>query len=524
MFDPILHGEREIDALRQLQEAYTLASLTERPKIRKLMDRLARGYRTNRFLSEAFPTVHRKQRWWLKNEELEVLYGGSAGGGKTIAMLMSAIQYADQPGYSGILFRRTFPELTAEGGLMDVARRVLTGKARWSASERSWFFPKGGRVTFGYMDHEDQKYRYQGHEFSFIGWDELTQYPLGCYTYLFSRLRRRAEIISPLRVRASTNPGGAYGEWVLERFIPNEYIAATEAMQNSRPWFKSADCDQCGGAGWINRVMCDRCSGFGIQRRWFIPSRLTDNPSLDQNAYRASLANLGHVEAQQLEHGRWDITAQGNLFLADWVRTYSRRGDSIVVRTNTPDQPVNELLVTSENLVRIITADTASTDKNYSDWNVICVWQLDIQRRWLFLEHIYREKLQTPQVLEAMREQIRLYRPVETIIENKSSGIGVIQSLIQAGINVRPFNPGDASKIARSVVAQVMMKPLPGSNVSKIWFPAAQIPHLRECLAEMLSFPVGANDDFVDNLSMAAWYASEGLSRHPGRLELPGRC
>ncbi len=43
--------------------------------------------------------------------EIEVFFGGAAGGGKTVALLMAALQYADVPGYHALLVRPSLAEL-----------------------------------------------------------------------------------------------------------------------------------------------------------------------------------------------------------------------------------------------------------------------------------------------------------------------------------------------------------------------------------------------------------------------------
>ena len=55
------------------------------------------------------------QKVFLRTNSLEALFGGAAGGGKSSALLMSALQYVDVPGYSAILFRRTFADLSLPG-------------------------------------------------------------------------------------------------------------------------------------------------------------------------------------------------------------------------------------------------------------------------------------------------------------------------------------------------------------------------------------------------------------------------
>ena len=55
------------------------------------------------------------QKVFLRTNAIEALFGGAAGGGKSSALLMAALQYVDVPGYSAILFRRTFADLSLPG-------------------------------------------------------------------------------------------------------------------------------------------------------------------------------------------------------------------------------------------------------------------------------------------------------------------------------------------------------------------------------------------------------------------------
>ncbi len=161
-----------------------------------------------------------KQAEFLLMPDLEVLFGGSAGGGKSEALLMAALQYVDVPGYAAILFRRTYTDLALPGALMDRAHEWLQGTAaKWSEKNKTWTFPSGATLSFGYLENENDKYRYQSAEFQFIGFDELTQFTETQYLYLFSRLRRLEGSKIPLRMRAASNPGGVGHEWVKQRFI-----------------------------------------------------------------------------------------------------------------------------------------------------------------------------------------------------------------------------------------------------------------------------------------------------------------
>lgn len=225
-----------------------------------------------------------QQTAFLLLPQTEALYGGAAGGGKSSALLMAALQYVDVPGYSALILRRTFADLAKPGAIMDRAREWLMGTdARWNEQKHQFRFPSGAVLSFGHLDSENDKYAYQGAEYQFIGFDELTHFTLTQYTYMRSRLRRLKGSSIPLRVRCGSNPGGVGHDWVYGRFFTN-------AVQPGKP------------------------------RRIFIPALLEDNPHLDQEAYVESLEELDPVTRRQLRHGDWNVAAAGEYFKRPWFK------------------------------------------------------------------------------------------------------------------------------------------------------------------------------------------------------------
>lgn len=197
---------------------------------------------------------------WCK----EALYGGAAGGGKSDALLMGALQFVNEPGYSAIIFRRTYADLALPGALMDRSEEWLGGTdAHWNSIKHIWTFPSGATLTFGNLEHERDKYRYQSAEFQYIAFDELTQFLESQYRYLFSRLRRLEGSFVPLRMRSASNPGGIGHDWVKRRFL-------VEGEAHGRV---------------------------------FIPAKLDENPYLDQATYIQSLSELDPITRRQYLEG-----------------------------------------------------------------------------------------------------------------------------------------------------------------------------------------------------------------------------
>jgi predicted phage terminase large subunit-like protein len=214
----------------------------------------------------------------LAAEELEVLFGGAAGGGKSDALLMAALQWIDTPCYSALLLRRTYSDLSLPGALMDRSQLWLRGTAaKWSDKDKTWRFPSRATLSFGFLEGPADKYRYQSSEFQFIGFDELTQHEESSYLYLFSRLRRLAGHDVPLRMRAASNPGGVGHQFVKQRFLIDGPTAG----------------------------------------RVFIPSKLEDNPHLDRQEYTRSLMQLDPFTRAQLLHGDWSDYS-GGFFKREW--------------------------------------------------------------------------------------------------------------------------------------------------------------------------------------------------------------
>lgn len=215
------------------------------------------------------PKASAKQGAFLCLDQLEAFFGGAAGPGKTDVLLAGALQYVDVPGYSAIIFRRTFADLDLPGAAMDRAKSWLRPQVPWDDRGKTFTFPSGATLTFGYLQHEGDELRYKSAEFQYIGFDELTQFLEAQYVYLFSRLRAVEGIDVPLRQRAASNPGDIGHLWVKERFITHR------------------DRDVI-----------------------FIPATLDDHPDARfKERYRESLAKLDPVTRRQYEEGDWDVAA-----------------------------------------------------------------------------------------------------------------------------------------------------------------------------------------------------------------------
>jgi Terminase large subunit, T4likevirus-type, N-terminal len=210
-----------------------------------------------------------------------MLYGGSAGGGKSEFLLGDFLQ--DVPTYGeawqGVIFRRTYRELEE---LLARSQQLYPPTAgKWQGDKDRWVWPTGATLRMRYLERDIDATRYQGHSYSWIGWDELGQWASPfAYRYLRGRLRS-AKPVPTKRIRSTANPGGAGHQWVKAEFIDPAPGGYTPIL--------------------------DPVTGM---ERMFIPSRLRDNLILmaADPGYVGRLRGLGSPElVRAMLDGDWSV-------------------------------------------------------------------------------------------------------------------------------------------------------------------------------------------------------------------------
>lgn len=173
----------------------------------------------------------------------ELFYGGAAGGGKSDFLLGDFLQ--DVPTYGrhwqGVLFRRTYNELE---DLLRRSREIYTAAGGvWHEQPKTWTWPNGASLRMRYIERDADATRYQGHQYTWIGWDELTQWPTD-YGYRFLRARlRSAHAVPTKRIRAAANPGGVGHHWVKAYFVdpaPGGFVPIIDPVTKSTRMFVPA--------------------------------------------------------------------------------------------------------------------------------------------------------------------------------------------------------------------------------------------------------------------------------------------
>lgn len=234
-------------------------------------------------------TPHARQEAFLSIPEtvFEALYGGAAGGGKSDTLLLLPLikGYNKLPGFKGIIFRRTFPELEKEIIHRSHHWYAHTG-AKYNADNKRWTWKvPGGEaiIYFGHMENENDKYKYDGVEYNLACFDELTSFTQSQYEHITLTRMRTSQPGYPVIVRSATNPGNVGHTWVKDYFVKPEPKG--------------------------NVLLKHSVSG---EKRIFIPCTAKDNPYIDPN-YIKRLSMLPKAEREAKLDGSWD-SFEGQVF------------------------------------------------------------------------------------------------------------------------------------------------------------------------------------------------------------------
>lgn len=432
------------------------------------------------------------QTMFLSSPADIVFFGGGAGGGKTLALLLDSVRDIDTPGYSSVLFRRTYPQITAPGGLWETSKMIYGGLGLDEReSKLDWRDRKvNSSIQFAHLQHAKNVYDWQGSQLAQIGFDEVTHFEEEMWWYMLSRNRSTCGVWP--RVRNTCNPDP--DSWV-RRMIdwwidPDGYPDKTRIGRLR--WMARYK----GEVIWFNTKAEARAAGHDPKSVTFIPSLVTDNPALlsVDPSYIASLKALPSHERARLLEGNWNARAVAG--------SYFRR-DHVEVVESAPEKGPSDR--------EIVYWDRAATVPNETSPNPD--WTVGVRMRRVngvyYVLHVYRGR-EAPLGVQRMIRNAASSSPDVTIGLEGDPGQAGVSELVYLTQALAGF-PIVTARVTKSkeVRAAPFSAQWAAGNVKIV-----RGPWNEAYFSELEGFPVAEKDDQVD--------ASSGAFNHLSQAPQPG--
>ena len=255
------------------------------------------------------------------------LVGGGAGGGKSFWAITEMLKGHAIPGFSGVIFRRTAPELTGGGSIWEEARPIFTAFGGEMREHRlDCRFPSGAIVEFRHLQYDKDKHAHQGKQYAVIIFEELGHFLESQFWYMLSRNRSSCGVRPYMRGTLNPDPDH-FTRKMVDWWIDETGHAIPERIGVIRWFVRDSENSE---PHWADsrEELVERFGELANPLSFtFIAASLEDNQKLVEKdpAYRMKLLGLDKVERERLLGGNWNIRpAAGLYFKADYFNRITR--------------------------------------------------------------------------------------------------------------------------------------------------------------------------------------------------------
>lgn len=283
-------------------------------------------------MTELRPQVGPQEDFLASSADIAI-FGGAAGCGKTFALLMEPLRHIHVTGFGAVVFRRSMPQITTEGGLWDTARGLYAPlSADFIENPYRARFPSSTKIEFHHLQYDDTVRSWDGSQIPLVCFDELQHFTEHQFFYMLSRNRSTCGVVPYVRATCNPDPDSflrRFLSWWIDDesgFPIQERSGAIRWMvrlKNEIHWGDSREelIERFTGSYAPDEIMPKSVT--------FIPALLEHNQELlkANPEYRANLLALPEYEQQRLLYGNWNARPKaGDLF---------RRKDFTIVEPGT---------------------------------------------------------------------------------------------------------------------------------------------------------------------------------------------
>ena len=260
------------------------------------------------------------------------IYGGSRGGGKSMGILLDALNDVLNPNFRALVMRNEKNDLD---DLIETSYGVYGqfGEYNKSKDDMTWNFHSGGFLRFGYYSdaYEDFKKRWQGKQFSYIAIDEITHMTYEKFKYIITDNRNAHFLRNRIYGTCNPDPDSWVAEfirwWIGDDGFPIPWRDGKVRycfMDGDNPativWGDTREevYEQCKET--IDRYWREEMAQYGrpqdifISSVCFIEGKVTDNKQLLRSdpAYLARLMNQSEEQRARDLDGNWKFKEVGD--------------------------------------------------------------------------------------------------------------------------------------------------------------------------------------------------------------------
>lgn len=269
------------------------------------------------------------QEQFLASNSTITLYQGSAGAGKTFAIIIALLKFAMKQNTTAVVFRRTSTQLRQNGGIWQEATMVFKQMLGKDVIIRNRdleiYVPKtNATIKFSHLQHLSDIHSHLGAQYSLVIYDEATLFPFEEMILPLMGRMRNARTDYPSQMMWATNPMYNHGiyHWIKDFYLDEFGIPLPEksnierffVLENNKPiWFNSRqEAEAVYGSAVDNGVQSFRAIRAHVSQN--IPL-LKANPQ-----YINNLKSLPDIKRRIFLDGSWTAREEeAGLFLRSMV-------------------------------------------------------------------------------------------------------------------------------------------------------------------------------------------------------------